>query len=110
MRQTIRRMLATAAALALVLSVSFLLTGCGGQTYNITVDDSEKLVEWCPSKAEKGERVTIYTTSVADATLVVNVSGAEDGRFVREGIYEFTMPAQDVRITAYADTSGYPGA
>ena len=78
--------------------------------YRITVDDDEKLIDWYPSSAEKGERVTIHTMSVTDADLVVTVSGAEDGRFVREGVYEFTMPAQDVKITAYADTSGYPGA
>ena len=109
MRQMIHRMV-TVSTLALMLSLSFLLAGCGDQTYNITVDDNEKLIEWCPSKAEKGERVTVHTTWVADAELIVSVSGAEDGRFVRAGVYEFTMPAQDVKITAYADTSGYPGA
>ena len=102
------RLLATLGVLALVLSC--FLAGCGGQTYNITVSDDEKLIEQCPSKAEKGERVTIYTTFVTDAELVVNVSGAEDGKFVRAGVYEFTMPAQDVKVTARVDTSGYPGA
>ena len=105
---TKRRLFVTLGALALVLSC--FLAGCGGQTYNITVNDDEKLIESCPSKAEKGERVTIYTTWVADAELVVNVSGAEDGKFVRAGVYEFTMPAQDVKITARVDSSGYPGA
>ena len=108
MDRTKRGLFVTLGALALVLSC--FLAGCGGQTYNITVDDSEKLIDSCPSKAEKGERVTIYTMSVTDADLVVTVSGAEDGRFVREGVYEFTMPAQDVKVTARADTSGYPGA
>lgn len=108
MDRTKCKLLATLGALALVLSC--FLAGCGGQTYSITVDDNEKLIDSCPSRAEKGERVTIYTTWVADAELVVTVSGAEDGRFVRAGVYEFTMPAQDVKVTARVDSSGYPGA
>ena len=108
MSHAVHKLLVTLSALALVLSC--FLVGCGGQTYRITVDDDEKLIDWYPSSAEKGERVTIHTMSVTDADLVVTVSGAEDGRFVREGVYEFTMPAQDVKITAYTDTSGYPGA
>ncbi len=108
MNHAMRKLLVTLGVLALAFSC--LLTGCSGQTYRITVDDGEKLIDQCPSSAEKGERVTIHTMSVTDADLIVTVSGAEDGRFVREGIYEFTMPAQDVKVRAYTDTSGYPGA
>ena len=57
-------------------------------------------------RAAEGETVKIITCGVTDADLYVNVVGAS-GEFTDYCTYEFVMPAEDVEVEAWIDTSYY---
>ena len=61
----------------------------------ITVVSGKQFVDECPRYARPGQEVTITTAVVSDGEIYVN--GA-DGRYVRPGVYVFTMPDEDVNI------------
>lgn len=87
----------------------FTLAGCA-KTYKINIEKgSERDIDKCPQRAAAGETVTLYTVVVADGELFLNVSGA-DVKKITEGVYEFVMPAQDVTISTYISTAGFPGS
>ena len=90
------------------LAAAFLLFQAVG--YHITVESGEDLlVEW-PATARAGETVTIRTCMVTDADLELVVHGGTDVTHVMEDIFTFTMPERNVSISAWIDSSGYPGA
>ena len=80
----------------LVFSVSF---------RRITVASGKDLVDKCPSFARPGQEVTVTTAVVSDGEIYVN---GVDGRYVRPGVFVFTMPEEDVdlRVTVIAFPDG----
>ncbi len=80
----------------LVLNVSF---------RKITVVSGAQFVDKCPRYARPGQEVTVTTAVVSDGEIYVN--GA-DGRYVRPGVYVFTMPDGDVqlKVTVIANPNG----
>ncbi len=76
-----------------------ILSGCG-RGYRISVVSGEKFLDQCPKRAKAGETVTVTTMCVTDGDMFVAVNGDSDyGRFVRDAVYEFVMPAEDVEIS-----------
>ncbi len=61
----------------------------------ITVVSGRQFVDKCPRRARPGQEVTVTTSVVCDGEIYVN--GA-DGRYVRPGVYVFTMPDRDVQL------------
>ena len=91
--------------LAAVL-LAILLGGCG-RGYAIRVVSGADLLDNCPKKAEAGETVTVTTMVVTDGDMHVRVNGDPDfGTFVRDGVYEFVMPAEDVEISISFTSNG----
>ncbi len=89
-----------------VLLAAALLAGCGSG-YKITVGSGADLLDHCPKSAEAGETVTVTTMCVTDADMFVRVNGDPDfGHFVRDGEYEFVMPAEDVEISIVVVSNG----
>ena len=80
-----------------------LISGIG--RHRITVISGEKFVHKCPKSARTGETVTVMTSVVSDAELYVN---GVDGKFIRPGEYQFTMPDHDVelKVTVIAFPNG----
>ncbi|MBQ6464819.1 MAG: hypothetical protein IJJ43_00945 [Oscillospiraceae bacterium] len=64
--------------------------------HKITVTSGRDFVDKCPRYARPGQEVTVTTAVVSDGEIYVN--GA-DGSYVRPGVYVFTMPDEDVRLT-----------
>ena len=62
----------------------------------ITVVSGKEFVDQCPRYARPGSEVTVTTAVVSDGE--IDVSGA-DGEYVRPGVYVFTMPDRNVRLT-----------
>ena len=89
-----RKVLAVCAAIlaALVLIAAVVLLST---TRRISVVSGERYVDKCPRRARPGQEVTVTTAVVSDAELYVN---GVDGRFVRPGVFVFTMPDEDVQI------------
>ena len=54
-----------------------------------------QFVETCPRRARPGQEVTVTTAVVSDGEIYVN---GVDGRYVRPGVFVFTMPEEDVRL------------
>ncbi len=75
-------------------------------SHAITIADGKEYIEECPASAKAGEVVQIRTLFVTDADMYVNVSGANAERN-GEGVYEFVMPDQPVKVTVTIDTSNY---
>ena len=71
---------------AIVLHVSY---------RKITVVSGERFVDQCPRYARPGQEVTVTTAVVSDGEIYVN---GVDGKYVRPGVYVFTMPDSDVQI------------
>ena len=88
-----------------ILSVPFLLLSLSGcfNHYKITYDPEE--VFNCPKSAKAGEIVTFETLIVCDADLYAYLNGVELNP-VREGYYEFIMPAADVSIDIVIVSNG----
>ena len=81
--------------------------GCGS-SHKITVAEGEDLLVDCPKSAKAGEIVTIKTTTVCDAILCLSVNGDVDfGEFVKDCVYEFEMPDEDVVIKVWVKSAGY---
>ena len=103
-------MLKKAGTVILILTVLILtaglLTACGPKKYKITITSGKDLIDECPKRAAEGETVKIITCGVTDADLYVNVVGAS-GEFTDYNTYEFVMPAADVKVEAWIDTSYY---
>ena len=89
-------------SIVLVLALSaILLCGCA-RDYKIEVVSGQDLLDECPKKAEAGETVTVTTLFVTDGDVYVSVNGDSDfGEFVKDGVYEFVMPAEDVEVSIY---------
>ncbi len=79
--------------LLLALLMCTALLGCS--RHRITVISGEKFVFKCPKSARTGDTVTVETSVVSDAELYVN---GVDGKFIRPGEYQFTMPDHDVEL------------
>ncbi len=93
-------------AIGVVLAV--LLIGVlllSGSFRRITVVSGAQFIDRCPRLARPGQEVTVTTAVVSDGEIYVN--GA-DGKYVRPGVYVFTMPDADVqlRLTVVADPNG----
>ncbi len=86
-----------------VLLVGILLLS--GSFRRITVVSGAQFIDRCPRLARPGQEVTVTTAVVSDGEIYVN--GA-DGKYVRPGVYVFTMPDADVqlRLTVVADPNG----
>ena len=86
-----------------ILMVCTVLVGCS--RHRITVISGEKFVHKCPKSARTGDTVTVTTSVVSDAELYVN---GVDGKFIRPGEYQFTMPDHDVelKVTVIAFPNG----
>ena len=61
----------------------------------ITVTSGRQFVDRCPRLARPGQEVTVTTAVVSDGEIYVN---GVDGRYVRPGVFVFTMPEEDVRL------------
>ncbi len=61
----------------------------------ITVTSGSQFVDKCPRLARPGQEVTVTTAVVSDGEIYVN---GVDGRYVRPGVFVFTMPEEDVRL------------
>ena len=61
----------------------------------ITVTSGRQFVDKCPRLARPGQEVTVTTAVVSDGEIYVN---GVDGRYVRPGVFVFTMPEEDVRL------------
>ena len=72
---------------------------------SITVVSGKSLVDRCPRYARPGQEVTVTTAVVSDGEIYVN---GVDGRYVRPGVFVFTMPEEDVdlRVTVIAFPDG----
>ena len=92
-----------------VLAVLCVCTACSSKTYKIIVVSGEDNIDTIPEKAEEGETVTILTMSVTDAVMRCAVDG-EAIKEVKDSQFEFVMPAHDVEVKVWVDTSGFPGA
>ena len=80
--------------------------GCGS-SHKITVAEGEEFLADCPKSAKAGETVTIETCIVCDADLYLSVNGDADfGEFVRDGVYEFEMPDEDVVVKVWVISNG----
>ncbi len=86
-----------------VLLIGVLLLS--GSFRRITVVSGAQFIDRCPRLARPGQEVTVTTAVVSDGEIYVN--GA-DGKYVRPGVYVFTMPDADVqlRLTVVADPNG----
>ena len=89
-----KKLLILIGLLLAVLLMGTVLVGCGDR-HRITVISGEKFVHKCPKSARTGDTVTVTTSVVSDAELYVN---GVDGKFVRLGEYQFTMPDHDVEL------------
>ena len=69
----------------------------------ITVISGAQHVHKCPRFARPGQEVTVETAVVADADLYVN---GVDGKFVRDGVFVFTMPDEDVNLKVTVISNG----
>ena len=71
----------------------------------ITVISGKSFVDQCPRFARPGQEVTVTTAVVSDGEIYVN---GVDGKYVRPGVYVFTMPDTDVQIkvTVIANPNG----
>ncbi|MBR0039818.1 MAG: hypothetical protein IJP64_00355 [Oscillospiraceae bacterium] len=93
-------------ALAAVLVMMLIAFAVLNVAYRkITVVSGEKYIDHCPRYARPGQEVTVTTAVVTDAEIYVN--GA-DGKYVRPGVYVFTMPNEDVslKVTVIAFPDG----
>lgn len=89
-----------------VLLIAAALCGCS-RGYKISIVSGADLLDTCPKRAEAGETVTVLTMVVTDGDMHVRVNGDPDfGRFVRDGEYEFVMPAEDVEISISFTSNG----
>ena len=91
---------------AVVLAAAAVVLIVRGSAYRkITVVSGERFVDECPRRALPGREVTITTAVISDGEIYVN---GVDGRYVRPGVYVFTMPDADVQIkvTVIADPNG----
>ena len=89
----------TLSVLLIAALLAVALTGCS-RGYKISVVSGEKFLDQCPRRAQAGETVTVTTLCVTDGDMYVAVNGDSDyGRFVRDSVYEFVMPAEDVEIS-----------
>lgn len=61
----------------------------------ITVTSGRQFVDTCPHLARPGQEVTVTTAVVSDGEIYVN---GVDGRYVRPGVFVFTMPEEDVEL------------
>ena len=95
-------------AIALAVLVALSLTGGMGGTYHSITVECESFVTSCPPAARAGETVTVETIWVTDGYLDIYVVGAEDGEFITENEYQFTMPDNPVTVKGhmYADDFG----
>ena len=89
-----KKKLLIAAALVLVLLV-IVLAVLNLSYRKITVVSGKQFVDRYPRYARPGQEVTVTTAVVSDGEIYVN--GA-DGRYVRPGVYVFTMPDGDVQL------------
>ena len=61
----------------------------------ITVVSGKQFIDQCPRYARPGQEVTVTTAVVEDGAIYVN---GTDGKYVRPGVYVFTMPDTDVQL------------
>lgn len=61
----------------------------------ITVISGKQFIDTCPRYSRPGQEVTVTTAVISDGEIYVN--GA-DGKYVRPGVYVFTMPDADVQL------------
>lgn len=82
----------------------------GDGVHRITLTDQEEVVTECPETAKAGDIVIVRTMDMADAEPVIEVNGANPGKWVDFTTYTFIMPDEDVEVHAFISTFGYPGA
>lgn len=90
----------------LVLAAALIMYGVFCASYHsIKIALGESNVESCPRFARAGQEVTALTLDVCDGEVYVN--GVE-GRFIRPGVFVFTMPDEDVslKVTVIANPNG----
>ncbi len=59
----------------------------------------------CPDRGKPGETIRFETVFITDGDLYVYINGVEI-KPLKEGIYEFVMPDEDVRITTKFISNG----
>lgn len=85
-------------AIFILFLITFVFFFCAcGNTFKIKVVGGADLLISCPKSAAAGEPVTVETKTVTDGWVEVTASGAEV-KAVREDLFQFTMPKQDVDI------------
>ncbi|MBR5093799.1 MAG: hypothetical protein IK095_01765 [Oscillospiraceae bacterium] len=88
-----KKILAILCALLAILAIALIVLNVSFR--KIAVVSGEQFVDKCPRYARPGQEVTITTAVVSDGEIYVN---GVDGRYVRPGVYVFTMPDEDVAI------------
>ena len=98
-----KKILAIAAILLAVLLIALIVLNVSYR--KITVVSGAQFVDRCPRFARPGEEVTVTTSVISDGEIYVN---GVDGRYVRPGVYVFTMPEEDVslKVTVIAFRDG----
>ena len=91
-------------AIILLMFMLLTLSGCFGY-HRITISEGDEDLVKCKSFARTGDVVEFETVTVTDADLYVNVSDVEV-ECVREGLYRFVMPDQDVEINITIVSNG----
>ena len=78
--------------------------------HRITLAGDVYLFADCPESAQTGDLVVVSTADVTDGEVMIEVNGADTGKWQSWGTYIFMMPDEDVELTAWVSTEGYPGA
>ena len=98
-----KKLIKAACILLAVLLIALLVMHAAFR--RITVTSGRQFVDTCPRLARPGQEVTVTTAVVSDGEIYVN---GVDGRYVRPGVFVFTMPEEDVdlRVTVIAFPDG----
>ncbi len=99
------RIILAIVVIVVVAAAAVVLIVRGTAYRKITVVSGERFVDECPRRARPGQEVTITTAVISDGEIYVN---GVDGKYVRPGVYVFTMPDTDVllKVTVIADPNG----
>ena len=88
-----KKLIKAACILLAVLLIALLVMNAAFR--RITVTSGSQFVDKCPRLARPGQEVTVTTAVVSDGEIYVN---GVDGRYVRPGVFVFTMPEEDVEL------------
>lgn len=86
------------------LLICISLTSMSGCTKSYKIQYDENVMN-CPDRGKPGETIRFETVFITDGDLYVYINGVEV-KSLKEGIYEFVMPDEDVMITTKFISNG----